>query len=73
MKMSCKFHKIPGTQSRVITKVHDLLGQPSYNAPQFVNHTKPLRLHAKLYLIHVQNPCLFVFLDLATITKIKLG
>ena len=30
MKTSCKFYRIPGTQSRVITKVHDLLGQPSY-------------------------------------------
>ena len=30
MKTSCKFHRLPGTQSRVITKVHDLLGQPSY-------------------------------------------
>ena len=30
MKTSCKFHRIPGTQARVITKVHDLLGQPSY-------------------------------------------
>ena len=30
MKTLCKFHRIPGTQSRVTTKVHDLLGQPSY-------------------------------------------
>ena len=30
MKTPCKFQRIPGTQSRVITKVHDLLGQPSY-------------------------------------------
>ena len=33
MKTSCKFHRIPGTQSHVITKVHDLLGQPLYVAP----------------------------------------
>ena len=30
MKTSCKFYRTPGTQSRVITTVHDLLGQPSY-------------------------------------------
>ena len=28
--ISLKYHRITGTQTRVITKVHDLLGQPSY-------------------------------------------
>ena len=27
-----KIHRIPDTQSHVITKVHDLLGQPSYSS-----------------------------------------
>ena len=30
MNMSYKFHIIPDTQSHFITKVHDLVGQPSY-------------------------------------------
>ena len=30
IKISYKFHRIPDTQSRVITKVYDFLGQPSY-------------------------------------------
>ena len=30
MSLYWKYHRIAGTQSRVITKVHDLLGQPSY-------------------------------------------
>ena len=30
MKISYKFHRIHDTQSRVITKVYDFLGQPSY-------------------------------------------
>ena len=30
MKISYKFHRIPGTQLYVIAKVYDLLGQPSY-------------------------------------------
>ena len=30
INMSYKFHRIPETQSHFITKVHDLLGQPSY-------------------------------------------
>ena len=38
MKWLCKFHTIPGTQSRVLTKIHVLLGQPSYMA--FVDLTK---------------------------------
>ena len=29
--ISYKFHRIPDRQSRYITKVHDLLGQPSYS------------------------------------------
>ena len=30
IKISYKFHRIPDTQSRAITKVYDFLGQPSY-------------------------------------------
>ena len=30
IKISYKFHRIPETQSRVITNVYDFLGQPSY-------------------------------------------
>ena len=30
IKISYKFHRIPDTKSRVITKVYDFLGQPSY-------------------------------------------
>ena len=30
LKISYKFHRIPDTQSHVITKVYDFLGQPSY-------------------------------------------
>ena len=30
INISYKFHRIPNRQSRFITKVHDLLGQPSY-------------------------------------------
>ena len=30
LKISYKFQRIPDTQSRVITKVYDFLGQPSY-------------------------------------------
>ena len=35
IKISYKFHRIPDTQSRVITKVYDFLGQPSYSS---LNH-----------------------------------
>ena len=31
IKISYKYHRIPDTQSRVITKFYDFLGQPSYN------------------------------------------
>ena len=30
INISLKYHRITGTQSRIIAKVHDLLGQPSY-------------------------------------------
>ena len=30
INIAYKFHRIPDTQSHFITKVHDLLGQPSY-------------------------------------------
>ena len=30
IKISYKFHRIPDTQSSVLTKVYDFLGQPSY-------------------------------------------
>ena len=30
INISYKFHRIPDTQSHFTTKVHDLLGQPSY-------------------------------------------
>ena len=30
INISYKFHRIPDAQSHFITKVHDLLGQPSY-------------------------------------------
>ena len=30
VNISYKFHRIPDTQPHFITKVHDLLGQPSY-------------------------------------------
>ena len=30
INISYKFHRIPDRQSRFITKVHDLLGKPSY-------------------------------------------
>ena len=30
IEISYKFHRIPDTQSRVLTKVYDFLGQPSY-------------------------------------------
>ena len=30
INISLKYHRITGTQSRTIAKVHDLLGQPSY-------------------------------------------
>ena len=30
INISYKFHRIPDTQSHFITKVQDLLGQPSY-------------------------------------------
>ena len=30
IKITYKFHRIPDTQSHFITKVHDLLGHPSY-------------------------------------------
>ena len=32
INISYKFHRILDTQSHFITKVHDLLGQPSYNS-----------------------------------------
>ena len=32
INISYKFHRIPDRQSRIKTKVHDLLGQPSYSA-----------------------------------------
>ena len=32
INISYKFHRIPDRQSRFITKVHDLLGQPLYIA-----------------------------------------
>ena len=35
IKISYKFHRISDTQSRVITKVYDFLGQPSYCIPRF--------------------------------------
>ena len=30
INISLKYHSFTGTQSRIIAKVHDLLGQPSY-------------------------------------------
>ena len=41
MDISYKFHRIPDTQPRVITKVHDLLGQPSYLDYQYTNIVRP--------------------------------
>ena len=52
MITSCKVHRIPGTQSHVITKVHDLLGQPSHVAPYriyWIIFTLDLRFCNKLY------------------------
>ena len=49
MKISYKFHRIPGTSSCVITKVHDLLGQPLI----ILIHIEP---------IHVTSEALFTIL-----------
>ena len=36
INISYKFHRIPDRQSHFITKVHDLLGQPSYSFNRLV-------------------------------------
>ena len=46
INISYKFHRIPDRQTRFITKVHDLLGQPSYVVAE--NETK------KKQIINVQ-------------------
>ena len=53
MKTSCKFHRIPGTQSLVITKVHDLLGQPSYiSGVKKLTFTRTCYLELSSYMNH---------------------
>ena len=37
IKISYKFHRSPDTHSRVITKVYDFLGQPSYRGKSGLN------------------------------------
>ena len=49
-------HRIPPTRSRVITKVHDLLGQPSYNA---ILHKTP---DSQTYLNRILNEALYFIL-----------
>ena len=46
INISYKFHRIRDTQSRFITKVHDLLGQPWYVGPNYshANYRKNHRL-----------------------------
>ena len=41
MNKSQKNHRIPNAKSRAITKVHDLLGQPSYMPQSAISNEQP--------------------------------
>ena len=54
IKMSYKFHRIPDTQSHLITKVHDLLGQPSYTPLYFINNVYFDNIVSQIYPSELQ-------------------
>ena len=53
INISYKFHRIPDTQSRFITKVHDLLGQPSYLTYDLDIRVKAIRNVTQYPLLYV--------------------
>ena len=50
---SFKYHRVTWTQSCVVTKVHDLLGQPSYMLSYYQITTKKIALAIQIILLKI--------------------
>ena len=66
IEISYKFHRISDTQSRVLTKVYDFLGQPSYIEKHAICH-KDYRLQSCLRIQYVHGDiCKHLGIDSST-------
>ena len=68
IKISCKYHRIPDTQSHVITKVYDFLGQPSYIQSLLLM----IIINDSLFLLYHDMPNHTILLQLECINSIAI-